>query len=326
MNQLTSATVPPTVKAAMPDVAIESQAQLAGKINWVGMSQIDVPIQLPAPMKGTSDARVQAYVSLDDPAAKGIHMSRLYLALDDLLANQPLSPALISSLLGRFLETHTGLSNNAFVELRFNAVLRRNALLSDNSGFKRYPSFIRGSRRGDEIKLEVGVDVEYSSTCPCSAALARQLIQEGFEETFGSEGKIDADAVKAWLGTIEGIRATPHSQRSRAQLIATVDSSQSTFPFLQMIDAVETALGTPVQTAVKRVDEQEFARLNGQNLMFCEDAVRRVSTAMGSLIAVEDFWVRVNHFESLHAHDAVAVATKGIEGGYSDAPGVAPTL
>ena len=29
-------------------------------------------------------ARIEAFVSLDDPKAKGIHMSRLYLAVDEL--------------------------------------------------------------------------------------------------------------------------------------------------------------------------------------------------------------------------------------------------
>ena len=42
---------------------------------------------------------------------------------------------------------------------------------------------------------------------------------------------------------------------------------------------MEAALGTPVQTAVKREDEQAFARLNGRNLMFCEDAPRADSSA-----------------------------------------------
>ena len=71
-----------------------------------------------------------------------------------------------------------------------------------------------------------------------------------------------------------------------------------------------------MQTAVKREDEQAFARLNGQNLMFCEDAARRMQKALDADERISDFWVRASHFESLHAHNAVAVATKGIAGGY----------
>ena len=68
---------------------------------------------------------------------------------------------------------------------------------------------------------------------------------------------------------------------------------------------------TPVQTAVKREDEQAFAKLNADNLMFCEDAARRVHAALDADERVVDFHAKVSHFESLHAHDAVAVVTKG---------------
>ena len=54
--------------------------------------------------------------------------------------------------------------------------------------------------------------------------------------------------------------------------------------------------------------------------MFCEDAARRVQAALESDSTLEDFWIRVNHMESLHPHDAVAIVTKGIEDGYRDDP------
>jgi GTP cyclohydrolase I len=71
-----------------------------------------------------------------------------------------------------------------------------------------------------------------------------------------------------------------------------------------------------VQTAVKREDEQAFALLNGANLMFCEDAARRAQATLDADENIADFHVRVSHLESLHAHDAVAEASKGVAGGY----------
>jgi GTP cyclohydrolase I len=79
---------------------------------------------------------------------------------------------------------------------------------------------------------------------------------------------------------------------------------------------VENSLQTPVQATVKREDEQAFALLNGRNLMFCEDAGRRIQTALNTDDRVLDFWARCTHFESLHPHNAVSVITKGIRGGY----------
>ena len=114
--------------------------------------------------------------------------------------------------------------------------------------------------------------------------------------------------------------ATPHSQRSDARILVRLRDGLEDFPITDIIDRVESTLATPVQTAVKREDEQEFARLNGQNLMFIEDAGRKLKDSLDEQAAVTDFWVRVEHHESLHAHDAVGVFTKGVEGGYLPIP------
>ena len=93
------------------------------------------------------------------------------------------------------------------------------------------------------------------------------------------------------------------------------------FPIEQLIDAAEAALATPVQTAVKRADEQAFARLNGANLMFCEDAGRRIQAVLDADQRITDYWARAIHMESLHPHDAVAVVTKGVHAGYHASSG-----
>jgi len=49
---------------------------------------------------------------------------------------------------------------------------------------------------------------------------------------------------------------------------------------------------------------------NGGNLMFCEDAARRIHQALSRNPDYADFHLRVEHQESLHAHDAVAYASK----------------
>jgi GTP cyclohydrolase I len=51
--------------------------------------------------------------------------------------------------------------------------------------------------------------------------------------------------------------------------------------------------------------------------MFCEDAARRMQRALSEDERIDDFWLRASHFESLHPHNAVAVATKGVAGGYT---------
>jgi GTP cyclohydrolase I len=161
---------------------------------------------------------------------------------------------------------------------------------------------------------EIKVVVTYSSTCPCSASLSRQLLTDKIRTHFQSS-TIDVDTLESWLTSDAGSVATPHSQRSLAYLKTRTHSSDY-FLITDIIDLIEDAISTPVQTAVKREDEQEFARLNGENLMFCEDAAQRIKTALKNTTDIDDFWFKVEHQESLHAHNAVAIAIAGLPGGY----------
>lgn len=306
---------------SMPDIASIAQPKAPGLLDWVGMSEIEVPLAIPTRSGALAHAvaKAQAYVNLVNPEAKGIHMSRLYLLLDE-VCSQTLTANALRDVLNRFLESHQGLSDQAFVDFRFDFLARRPALKSEFSGWKAYPARIIANEGPDGFQFELKVDIPYSSTCPCSAALARQLIQQQFRKDFGQGKPVNADDVYGWLGTEQGIVATPHSQRSIAEVKVRLSEDTTSFPLEDLIDAVEGALKTPVQTAVKREDEQEFARLNGQNLMFCEDAARKIQKALNEEAGYQDFWVRVNHLESLHAHNAVAIVTKGIKGGYLPIP------
>jgi GTP cyclohydrolase I len=222
---------------------------------------------------------------------------------------------MLENLLGAFLESHKGLSDRARLSIRFDVLVRRDALRSANSGWRSYPVSVEASLGPGGFKVELGTEVVYSSTCPASAALSRQLIQEQFARDFAADRPLDHAAVLAWLGSDQGIVATPHAQRSVARLLVRLKEGMP-FNLLDTLDRVEQALGTPVQTAVKREDEQAFALANGGNLMFCEDAARRIQRALDADERLADFHVRVEHQESLHPHDAVAYASKGVPGGF----------
>ena len=305
----------------MPDVASRELRQPQVALDWVGMSEIHQPLLVTdGGQTRQVQARVQVYVDLADPKAKGIHMSRLYLILDEHADTRPLTAAGLKLLLASVLESHRGLSSRAFVQFEFDYYLRRRALVSENSGWNNYPVTIKGTLIERKIHLELSVGVYYSSTCPCSAALARQLIQNQFEQDFGGQGALKVSEVKAWLGTEQGIVATPHSQRSIARLLVKLRDGLIDFPITDLIDGVEATLKTPVQTAVKREDEQEFALLNGQNLMFIEDSGRKLKALLQGDERLTDFWARIEHHESLHAHDAVGIFTKGVPDGYLPIP------
>ncbi|WP_166222005.1 GTP cyclohydrolase FolE2 [Pseudomonas atagonensis] len=287
----------------LPDIAAQVARQ-ALPLEWVGMRGIALPILLEGQRLS---AKADAGVSLDDGEARGIHMSRLYLALEA-LELENLSPTLMHQVLQRFLQSHDGLSNAAYLNIHSDLLLKRPALVSPLSGWKSYPVTISARLENQVFHVELKIEVPYSSTCPCSAALARQLIQQQFIDDFANKALHHAD-VLGWLGSTQGVIATPHSQRSTAELHVHLEDFVDELPFTAIINDAEAALGTAVQTAVKRADEQAFALANGQNLMFCEDAARRLNLALRRSPGISGFHIRVIHAESLHAHDAVAEST-----------------
>lgn len=303
----------------MPDIASSESPTIVGKLDWVGMNDIEMPVTV---VTSTGDkiqcpARINAFVNLADPDKQGIHMSRLYLLLDETLQNTAITPATLKDLVSGFLDSHSDLSDRAMVRIDFDYLVRRPSLVSDNTGWRRYPVSLIGEIRDQQFHLEMSLRVLYSSTCPCSAALSRQLVQQKFANDFARADKLSKNTVFDWLGQASNIIATPHSQRSAVDLrVRFVDQSDK-LDILDMVELLEGALKTAVQSAVKREDEQAFANLNGTNLMFCEDAARRVKAALESDNAVADYWARCSHFESLHPHNAVAIVTKGVQDGYA---------
>ncbi|GAB3095844.1 GTP cyclohydrolase FolE2 [Lysobacter terrae] len=295
----------PESSRQLPDVAFDAAA-LARPLDWVGMSNIALPLRVASGTETlTVPASVDISVDLRDADARGIHMSRLYLQLQHAFASETVTPAGLRRVLQTLVDTQGGLSTRARLVLRYEHLMLRPALASDNAGWKRYPVEIDAALIDGHLRLALRFAVEYSSTCPASAALSRQLNAERFAQDFADTRPLSS-AVHEWLASERGLAATPHAQRSRADIRVELQPAFDELPLTAFVDAVEQALGTPVQTAVKREDEQAFARLNAENLMFCEDAARRVAAALGNDDRVQRFEARVAHYESLHAHDAVA--------------------
>lgn len=301
----------------LPDIAQDSAASVSGTLDRVGMSGVEVALRLPA--KGAqflTPGKADCFVSLDDAHAKGIHMSRLFLPLQNALEEETLGLPLMQRLLRASVDSHQGLSGSSFLGFNFEYMERRKALISDHSAWRSYPVRVEGEYRHGQFRHALQLRIVYSSTCPCSAALSRQLMQEGFQRDFAGHQWVSVAQVKTWLGSHDGLRATPHAQRSLGEVSVVLDSSLEHYPLSELIERLEAAVATPVQAAVKRADEQEFARLNAENLMFCEDAARRMKATLESLPFVVDYRVQASHLESLHPHDAVAISTKGVPGGF----------
>lgn len=263
------------------------------------------------------ETRTSMYVDLN-AETKGISMSRLPRTLYKYLdGNQDVSLDLMNSILEDF---RTNLeAQNAYLKFRFNYPLRKKSLITDASGWMYYPIELEATLVNNVPTYTMMVSIYYSSTCPCSFSLSESL----------SEGKVmrdgkyipiaalDSKDQQRYLdddGNIAEQIGTAHAQRSRADIKVRFTREEPVW-IEDLIEKVEAALKTPVQIVVLRPDEQEFARINGANRMFVEDAVRIVSEAVDKLPHVLDWNCVVLHSESLHPWEACAVNWKGILNG-----------
>lgn len=297
-------------KTLLPDIAAQQAATSTLPLDWVGMEAIALPILI-----SESDsqeipvtAKADCFVNLNIPGIKGIHMSRLYLQLKAALAHRTLNQSIITHLLQDMVASQQGISNAARLCISFDLPLEKTALLSGQTGIQAYQIELVAILKAGVQSIELGLTIPYSSTCPCSAALSRQLLATRIDEIFSGD-EIDKTSLMNWIQSEQGSVATPHSQRSYAYINLTFQTNQ--YPDIpSLIRHFENTMGTPVQTAVKREDEQAFAKLNAENLMFCEDAARKLKAALEQMSAVTDYTFKIEHQESLHAHNAVVIDRK----------------
>ncbi len=295
------------MKRLLPDIA-GSQSLTQASIDWVGMEAIETLVQWKSSQGAFQlPALAEFKVSLNRPEARGIHMSRLYRILSEKLAQENLSLQHLISIAREGLNSHADLSKHVKLGLRFQLPLLRSALKSDNKGWRHYPIFVKVSGSLERMIVDLQFTLTYSSTCPASLALTKDAIAEDFKKDFSEKENLalNLSSVDNWLRT--HIKASAHAQRSKAHIRIRLDSQSHGLDSLESwILGAEKALGTPVQTAVKREDEQAFARLNGENPLFCEDAARRLDSFFKFHSRNIKYHIKVKHLESLHPHNAVA--------------------
>jgi len=299
----------------LPDVSIpEAHTNWGVQLPWVGMREIEMPVRLKMAGKEILvPARASFGMNLRRQDARGIHMSRLYRILSGKCAESVISFDMLSEMLGEALQSHEGLSDESKLSLRFDLPLSRKALISDGQGWRTYPvQLIIQAKKKQAIRYNVKTEILYSSTCPASAALSRQMNQQAALRYFTGE-VIRREELEQYFNQPQSLAATPHAQRSVAKVdvelteaVASTESNDPVSVVTDLIDLLENALCTPVQTLVKREDEQAFAVRNAENLLFCEDAARRLAKALGEAGHYQMWKGEVSHLESLHPHDAVA--------------------
>lgn len=285
-------------------------------LNKVGIQPVDLPVRVYRRDGGEQELQAEAslYCSLDDPDAKGLNLSRLYLLMHETIKDH-LSLDGIKAALKEMAEKQG--ANNAYCKLRFKYPWSQKALRSrkplneyelenglyeelDNGekismrkleGHIAYRTVLEGRyhKGADrEYQFFLTVNYVYSSTCPCSFELAHNATE------------------------LRDAAANAHSQRSIMTTTVEFDPNQIVW-IEDLVELHRQNIPTEVQVVVKRRDEQAFAELNGSNLLFSEDAVRLMYAALDDWYddgRIFNFTISTSHEESLHPWNAIAVVSK----------------
>ena len=142
----------------LPDVTSDISADTPSPLKWVGMEKIAVPINLNLG-SGQSlqvSAKANVFVSLDSPESKGIHMSRVHLAINQ-LADIDCNKENLNQLLDNMITSQASISEQARIELSFDLILSKPALLSDESGFQSYPVVIKAEKMIKVITMDLNI-------------------------------------------------------------------------------------------------------------------------------------------------------------------------
>ncbi len=279
--------------AGMPDLQNQGAAAIRGAnvpIIQVGISGFRIPLNY----LGRHGERQRLETSVIGTVGlqrdfKGINMSRILRVFYEFKERSFTVDTLADVLDAYQLRLSTA---TAHLTLRFAYPMLKRSLRSGLEGYQYYDAAYEGRvDAAGMFRKFIHFDFVYSSACPCSSELAEHAREE------------------------RNVYAIPHSQRSKARVI--VELEPDALLFVEDMQALcEAALQTETQVMVKREDEQAFAELNGAHVKFVEDAARLVFEQLDADPRIRDFQVALNHLESLHSHDAVAVICKGVAGGF----------
>ena len=272
---------------SMPDL---QNADFVGiPIDFVGIQGMHLPLKIREQSGGVQEvmAEVTGTVSLD-AHNRGVNLSRilrtLYKSKDDIFDINKVEEVLRNY--QKDIKTF-----DSHILMNFKYRIWQDALRSvkddgtPEGGWQYYDvTFDCNLDVTGEFKKIMHVQFLYSSSCPCSTALSEHA------------------------ALTRGVYGIPHSQRSVAKLSLEFDNLIWIEDVIRMCNE---ALTTEVLVFCKREDEQAFAEKNGAQPKFVEDAIRYIADVLNKNDDVTDYKVICSHLESLHAHQAVAVITKG---------------
>ena len=253
-------------------IDVQNQPDTRGiKIQKTGVTKVHLPFFISDSGKVQQvAAKVQFTVALADNL-RGTHMSRL----TEILTDWTQRPIAISDVEKILLDALDKLSTDfAAIDIAFKFFVEKFSPVSKKISLSAVDCQFSGElNRGERMKFTLGLNVPFTSLCPCSKEISQ----------FGA-----------------------HNQRSICRVKLTfkeIGDDVSIKNFVRLIEAQGSAEIFPL---LKREDEKFVTEAAYQNPKFVEDILRDVVIALRRVKDLSAFEVECENFESIHSHNAFA--------------------
>ncbi len=241
-------------------------------IQQVGVNDVHLPFQIKTKSGGFQQVLAQIRFTVSLPQEyKGTHMSRF---LEILLpwSEQPLAEPEMEAMLREALDRMD--AESASLRLSFKYFVDRFAPVSRRRSVLDLDCFFQGSMtRGKPMEFTLGVEVPFTSLCPCSKEIS----------SYGA-----------------------HNQRSVARIALRFRQGRECVWIEDLAELAEEQASSPVYPLLKREDEQFVTEHAYDNPKFVEDILRDMVLALRSLPGIAWFSLECENFESIHHHNAFA--------------------
>lgn len=262
----------------MKDVQ-NSSDQRGIAIQRVGINDAHLPFLIKTQDGGFQQvlARIKFTVSLP-MEYKGTHMSR-FLEILNKWSQKPVAEEEMEAILAEALEKLE--AHSAELKIDFKYFINKTAPVSGHKSVLDLNCFFHGEKqRGEAMRFKLGVEVPFTSLCPCSKEISR----------YGA-----------------------HNQRGLMRVEVRFAAGAECIYIEDLADQMEQQASCPIYPLLKREDEKYVTETAYENPKFVEDILRDLVLSLRELKGIEWFSIECENFESIHNHSAYASHEEFVE-------------
>ncbi len=280
-----------SVKTMLPDVQ-NSKDRRGKAIQKVGITGYRIPFQVKDKNNQVQHTvgMVSMYTSLSEKT-KGVNMSRYSQVIEKALRHNVMSTEFIKEVIKILKEKLE--STDSYVKVKFPYFILKKAPVTDNYSHFWVDCILEGrsfDASHEALNIYLTVNVNYTSLCPCSKEMSQMKTQGATQEYVSRSG----------FGA--------HNQRSNCKLTIHLKD----FVWIEsLVDLIEECVSCPIYNTLKREDEKYVTERAYNNPRFVEDMAREIAIRMDTFKGTDGWIAAIEHYESIHQSDAVAVIRGG---------------